>query len=384
MKAVYITQVGIWRDGGQYVFDRKFYDGMKLYCDLWPGEICCVAWEAAGPKPDFGLVSRAASELPFEVVTLKPGAPLALNDVKNPSIVIGTADDQRQHNLPAICGETPLLLNMEHTPRMRRDIIAQSVRNPFRRFLRLRRLKAVEPGRNRVIQAAAGVASNGPAAHDYYKPYAKSSMCYFDTRATRAMQISAQALERKHRAMLEGKPLRLVFSGRLINIKGVDALLGVARHLARQNVPFTLDVFGSGAMEQHVADAARNNSAIRLRGAVDFESSLMPALKNDFDLFVCCHRQGDPSCTYLETFAAGVPMAGFANETLEPLSAASKAEETVAMGDTKALASLIAQIHFDRPKLVALSQAAADFSRAHAFEDEFKTRIDFWKKLARH
>jgi colanic acid/amylovoran biosynthesis glycosyltransferase len=382
MKAIYIAAADVWRDGPRYVFDRKFYDGMQLYAALWPGHLHCVAWEAIGPRPDFGLVTKAVSELPFGISVLKNGSPLSLKGIERPSLIIACPEDQRQFPVSDLSESTPYIVDIEHTLRMRRDMVAQETRNPIRRFLRLRRLDAVDKKKREVIRNASGMASNGLAAFHEYERDAKASICFFDTRATREMQISAAALAHKQRTILEGESIRLVFSGRLIGIKGIDALLKTAHLLTQQGTPFTLDIYGSGEMEREVNYAAQNCSAIKLHGAVGFETVLMPKLKTEADLFVCCHRQGDPSCTYLETFAAGVPMVGFANESLAPLSVISKAALTVPMNEIRGLADLITRLHHDRQRIVAMSQAAADFSRAHAFEDEFKRRVDFWKQLA--
>ena len=47
---------------------------------------------------------------------------------------------------------------------------------------------------------------------------------------------------------------------------------------------------------------------VQFRGNLDFKHRLVPLLQNEIDLFVCPHVQGDPSCTYLETMACGVPL----------------------------------------------------------------------------
>lgn len=383
MKAIYIAQVGVWRDGEKFVFDRKFFDGMQLYVDLWAGDIHCIAWESNQPRPAFGTVSRGSFDLGFALTLLKPDEPLTQVSFSGAKIIVGGADDYRQLDLPKLAGHIPSLMDIEYTPTTRRDIINAEIGNPIRRLVRQHRIRKMEKKRAETLRNVSGVSANGIAAYNLYGLNAKAAMLYFDTRATRAMQISGLDIGNKHEGMLEGKPLRLVFSGRLIKMKGVDALLKVADLLMKRGTPFTLDVYGAGEMEREVVYASRNSSAILWRGAVDFETVLMPSLKTDYDLFVCCHRQGDPSCTYLETFSAGVPMVGFANESLAPLSIMSKAASTVPMNDVKALADLITKLHFDRQKLVAMSQAAADFSRTHTFEDEFKRRVDFWKQLAR-
>ena len=78
---------------------------------------------------------------------------------------------------------------------------------------------------------------------------------------------------------------------------------------------------------------------VRLHGPVDFDEVLMPTLKERADVFVCCHRQGDPSCTYAETLGCGVPIAGFGNEALAALVEAHDIGWSVAMGDIAGLAA---------------------------------------------
>lgn len=38
-----------------------------------------------------------------------------------------------------------------------------------------------------------------------------------------------------------------------------------------------------------------------------------------------CHRQGDPSCTYLETYACGMPIVGYNNQAHQGILASNNA-----------------------------------------------------------
>jgi hypothetical protein len=71
-------------------------------------------------------------------------------------------------------------------------------------------------------------------------------------------------------------------------------------------------------MRAQVAKRSLEN-LIQFKGPLDFERELIPFIRENVDLFVCCHRQGDPSCTYLETMSCGVPIAGYDNEAFAGL-----------------------------------------------------------------
>ncbi|HSF76535.1 MAG TPA: hypothetical protein VLA84_22260 [Microcoleus sp.] len=80
---------------------------------------------------------------------------------------------------------------------------------------------------------------------------------------------------------------------------------------------FELFISGIGELEEmmHQKIALNQlNDCVKMLGVPNFKTEFFPFVKNNIDLFVCCHRQGDPSCTYTETMAGGVPIVGSANE----------------------------------------------------------------------
>jgi hypothetical protein len=100
---------------------------------------------------------------------------------------------------------------------------------------------------------------------------------------------------------------------------------------------------------------------------------------------VCCHRQGDPSCTYLETFACGVPIAGYANEAFLGLLARANVGESVAIDDVTGLASLIERIARPEslPAYELKCRAALALATEHTFEATFERRIEHLRTVAR-
>jgi len=151
-------------------------------------------------------------------------------------------------------------------------------------------------------------------------------------------------------------------------------------------VPFTMDICGGGALETPMRAAIERlglSVVVRMRGVLDFKTKLMPFVARNVDLFVCCHRQGDPSCTYLETMSCGTPIVGYDNEAFRGLVDASRVGWLSPLDQPGSLAARIAELHRDR---AALSKAALDslaFASQHTFEKTMRSRIEHILQFAR-
>jgi glycosyltransferase involved in cell wall biosynthesis len=164
-----------------------------------------------------------------------------------------------------------------------------------------------------------------------------------------------------------------------VAIKGADHLPKVAAALARAQVDFTMDICGGGELTEAIREEAQRlglADRVRLRGSLDFERELIPFISSDVDLFVCCHTQGDPSCTYLETMACGVPIAGYANQALRGIAQRSRAGWSVPTFEPERLAELIVALDRDRVGVASAARAARTFALAHTFERTMQARID--------
>jgi colanic acid/amylovoran biosynthesis glycosyltransferase len=104
-------------------------------------------------------------------------------------------------------------------------------------------------------------------------------------------------------------------------------------------------------------------------------------VKREVDVFVCCHRQGDPSCTYIETMSCGVPIVGYENEALAGLLRRVPAGIVVPMDDVSALADAVARMHADRESLAAMSRRALEFAADNTFEETFRKRMEHLRGL---
>lgn len=189
--------------------------------------------------------------------------------------------------------------------------------------------------------------------------------------------LSDQGVALKAQAVQASKPLRLVFGGRLIAMKGVMDLPDVAAELRRLGVDFRLDIYGQGDLEPHLLRRIQTlglQSHVRLPGVLDFKAGWLPLLRQQADLFLCCHPQGDPSSTYSEVMSCGVPIIGYDNEAFAGIVRESRCGWVSPLGDPKALAGRLAQLAGRRDVLATAVHQAVEFARAHAFEYTFARR----------
>jgi glycosyltransferase involved in cell wall biosynthesis len=232
--------------------------------------------------------------------------------------------------------------------------------------------------RRRILRTAAGLQCSGTPTYEQYTTRNENTLLFFDNRVPVDEVISPEALETKLAALVTGdRPLRLVFGGRLVPMKGVLELPEIATRLAQAGVAFSFEIVGSGPLEAQLAqEIARRGLGRRmhLRGALDFRTGWIPHLREHADLFVCCHTQGDPSSTYPEVMSCGVPIAGYANDAFRGIVEHSDAGWTVPLRDRAALAGILARLAGERREIAAIARRAREFALQHAFERTFARR----------
>lgn len=371
---------------GRFRLTGKFIAGMQKMVDHWgrPVELLAEKDETSH-SGNLDDVWVAPQDLPFRITLADLHSPQAKAVIARAAVVQGGTDHRLNH-LPGWCSElgARYVVVSEYTLQTRCQIIDAEQFNPLIAWRR--KLWAWRQERANVasVKAAAAVQCNGTPTFNAYSPINARAMLYFDSRVTDDMLPEAPRLAARKTRWSSAEPMRLAFSGRLNRMKGVDHLPLVAKLLRDQRVPFTLDIYGDGPLVPELQKAIAQfglQDIVRLGGVLDFASELMPRVRDAVDLFVCCHRQGDPSCTYLETLACGVPIVGYGNEAFEGLMRLCPAGESVPMNNWSLMAAAIEQLANEPERLVGMAHIGLAFAREHTFEHEFKRRIDQMAQL---
>lgn len=371
---------------GRVRLTGKFISGMVMTTERWPGPVAVLAsQDPGGASGNLDDVWVHPSELPFEVIVDNFDSERAKAAVASAAVVQGGADHRLNH-LPRWCREleVPYVFLTEYSLKTRWQIIDADNLNPLVSWRRKTWAWQQERANVAAAKASAAVHCNGTPTYDAYRPLNRNTLLYFDSRVEPPMLPAIPRLASRLAGGFGNEPIRLAFSGRLNRMKGADHLLLVAEALKALGVAFTMDIYGDGPLVPDLSDAITRKGLagqVRLGGVLDFASELMPRIRDTVDLFVCCHRQGDPSCTYLETWACGVPIVGYANEAFEGLVRHCPAGISVPMNDAKAMAAAVATLARNPGELLALAQRGLEFAREHTFEREFAARIDHMASL---
>lgn len=362
------------------MLDKKFTDGLKNYLKNWPGTIR-VAMRTVEIKvnPPFGFEEYSSKNSNFELILLDNDESIGEHHLSKVDIILTSADNYKDLHLSALSLHIriPCIQAIEYTLATRVEMARQEFPLSIKLLKKLAWLYLNEIKVKRAIALATSIQANGMPAFERYGKRTKS-LLYFDNRVLDQECVTDEDLEKRLNHLNLGFPIRLAFSGRLIKAKGADALISLSIRLREMGFYFQMHIFGAGELELPMKDLVQShqlNDQVNFHGAVNFATELLPYLQNNIDLFICCHRQGDPSCTYLETYACGIPIAGFANEAHAGILKLQDVGWAVPMNDVEKLADLVVSLSNDRQSIISKSKKAIKFARANLFESIFKERM---------
>lgn len=364
---------------GGLVLTRKYVEGAAEYARYWPGPVTNLF--RADPRPTTDMDQEEF--LPGDSVTgleLRPEDSDALAArVSDAALVVGFLS-RTERSVLGTCRRlgVPTVFVTEYSLRTECQILAAEHHSVPRHLRRLIWLWRNERIRRHMLNEVDGLQCSGTPTYEDYRDICQDTLLFFDNRVRAGEVISAEALADKQAALRRGGPLRLVFGGRLIAMKGVDDLPKIAAALVRLGVDFQLEIFGSGPLQDSLSRQIVKlglTERVRLAGVLDFQTGWVPHLRHHADLFLCPHPQGDPSSTYPEVMSCGVPVVGYANDALRGIVAQSGSGWTVPIGDCSALGRRVAGLAADREQIVEAGRAARDFAAQHVFEKTFSNRV---------
>jgi glycosyltransferase involved in cell wall biosynthesis len=299
--------------------------------------------------------------------------------VKNATIVygrgLGTTPLAKKHGVPYI---TITEYNLKTNLRMA-ELNAPSRLRGFKRQIRTHGEFGLEM---RDIAQSHSVHCNGYPTYNQSRLVHKNCLLYLDSRMGDADVIAEDKLETRLLQFKAGRRPRLLFSGRYAAIKGALDVIEVGIELFRLGLDFELHTYGRGDLADEMrarVERAAAQSRITVHDAVPFPELI--GIAQESDLFVCCHVQDDPSCTYLETFGAGLPIVGYANAMWRELANESMGGIATPLGDVGACTRQIARVLRDPGRFMTMSRKAHAFAKKHTFEREFGRRIDALKEF---
>ncbi|PKW27998.1 glycosyltransferase [Phycicoccus duodecadis] len=357
--------------GGRGAFVTKRLEGVREYVRHWPGEVVLVAppapWSDAAP----GSEPLPLDEVGLDVeVTDDPGAAVRR---RAPRVVLAPLKPEAA----ALLGAAPLVLVSDYAGPVRWQN-ARSDGTPAWRLpqvgLGLLRLER----RLRTLAAAAdGLQCNGPHTYARQARWSSRPHLFHDTRATDADVAAALA-----GPPAAPGPLRLAFSGRWVPQKGVLDALAVHAELVRGGVDAHLTVFGGGELEPEVRARAGAGAGVTVAGRVPFRSAWVPRVRDDVDVMVLPHHQGDSASTFLESMSCGTPVAGYDTVYWSALQRRTGGGWVGPARAPSALAELVAGLAADPGAVLAARRRGLTWAAEHTVEKEFAGRVGHLREVA--
>ena len=358
---------------------------MAEYASSWPGKVTSIVRIDHKPSTEMDLVEIDPEETQ-PAIEIRPTNPSDLSNRLSSAAVVFAGLTGDEARLGEICVEQgiPLVVNSEYTLRTQEQIVEANARNFLLRFRRIYWTRRNHRKTMRLLSMATSLQCSGTPTYNEYRGCVEGALLFFDNRVRARDVISEKQFHDRLGRVGKNKPLRIVFGGRLVPMKGVLDLPLVAAALRAQGLPFQMDIVGAGPLRKKLKnsiDTLRLHNEVALHEPMDFRSGWIPFLKQNADIFVCCHRQGDPSSTYPEVMSCGVPIIGYENEALVGLQELCAGVLTTP-ADPDQLAAKIIESSY-RSRLTNMSPAARNFAIQHTFEQTFLRRVGHMVKYSR-
>lgn len=369
---------------GEIVLDVRFVEGMKLHCQLWPGPVRCVMRRR---EQRIEMPMRyAPGKLGFDLIVLDWGMPVPDLLLDEAAMIYAAADDMQYLDLPRrMRGRMGKLVFTVDDSMRARIATALGQTTSVRRRLgamwwNLRNERALKAA----LRQADGTQFNGYPAWDAYRRCNPHNLRYLDSRIRAPMVVRAAEQAARAEALRRGDPLRLVWFGALTPESGAQDLLPMAHLLATRGVPFSLAIWGDGALEPRLRDGIEGlglAGQVTLAPLPPFDPVLVPRLRREADVFVSPRKPSTPVSSYLEAMGCGLPVLGYGNAMWSRMQAESGGGWVVGRRPG-ALVAAVERLHADREDVIKASAKAADFARANAFETAFARRMNDLRDIA--
>jgi colanic acid/amylovoran biosynthesis glycosyltransferase len=357
---------------GTVSLDEKLRAGMARYQEHWPDEVILAARSQRGQTTTgVGKTTVSEKSLGFTL----HGADNWSEAVRGarPDLVLAPL-------IPRVAELSDFVRRMVLVAEFSPEELTSSEQTASSGWLASARIRA--GGRRRshffdgLVRATRGVQCNGYPAYERFRSASSMPLLFFDSRLTTEHVALAQALNRRP----PSSSVRLCFSGRLIPGKGPNYAIDAAIALARAGLDVTMSVLGGGELEPQLRRIAP--SFVRFGGGLRFQDEWTRFVREEVDLMVLPHVQGDPSGTYLESAGCGVPVLGFDNVALSSLVDRHGIGWTATVRDVAGLVERAHNVLADGAEWGRARAAGLRFMSEHPFEVEFTRRVEHLLALA--
>jgi glycosyltransferase involved in cell wall biosynthesis len=190
--------------------------------------------------------------------------------------------------------------------------------------------------------------------------------------------ITPARLQKKLDGLSQGRPLRLCYVGRAIDMKGPLEWLKTVEKLNRKGVEISAVWMGDGSLLSRMRSIVEESGLakkVTLPGYISDRREIQSALQ-DADIFLFCHKTPESPRCLVEALACGCPLIGYASAYPKELVAQHGGGQFAALGNWEELAEIVQDLDKNRDKLRDLIRSASVSGRLYERDATMQHRID--------
>jgi glycosyltransferase involved in cell wall biosynthesis len=222
---------------------------------------------------------------------------------------------------------------------------------------------------------------HGRDCYEAYAPYCTNPHIVHDVHLKASDKIPDDRLAQKIARVMAGEPLKIVYAGRVLEMKGPLDWVAVMHQLQQQGLQYQASWFGDGPLLPQVQSfIAENNLSERVEtpGFLGDRQQLLEHIR-DADLFVFCHKTPESPRCLIEALMSGCALVGYDTPYPRDLVEGSTAAVLTPQHDITALAKAILALDQNRPLLASVLQKSAEIGSHYSDEAVFRQRSELIK-----
>lgn len=224
----------------------------------------------------------------------------------------------------------------------------------------------------------------GAAVFDAYKDIAPNPHKVLNVQVTEADRLPDTAYAAKLEKVRSGAPLSILYTGRVIPMKGPEDWQKALAHAFANGLRGEATWYGDGDLIEPMRRGAVDRGiAGRVAYAGNVDRGEVFAQMREADLFLFCHLTDESPRCLVESITAATPIVGFASLYACDLVAEHGGGAFVDTGDWRALGDLLVALDQDRERLAGLIEGARASSRLYDREQAIQQRIRLMRQHLR-
>jgi glycosyltransferase involved in cell wall biosynthesis len=218
----------------------------------------------------------------------------------------------------------------------------------------------------------------GQDVYDAYAGMCSNPHKVYHMPIDRGDYIEPLEVRKKIQELNEGKPLKLCYVGRAIDMKGPIDWLRAVHEINKDGVEMSAAWIGDGPSLAPMREMVKNlglGERVRLLGYVSDRKEILRALR-EAHIFLFCHKTPESPRCLVEALASACPLIGYASAYPKELVARYGGGQFATLGDWRELADIVRDVDIDRSKLFALIRAAEVTGRLYERDATMQHRVD--------